>query len=132
MTPTQEPIPELDMYLKAVYGKKAHNIVVLDVRDLTSVADVFIICSGKSSRQVMAIAQHIKDALRREKIRPISVEGLTEGHWVLLDFGSVIFHIFYEPIRAFYDLDGLWIDAKRIECRELEKLNEMTEPNNET
>lgn len=131
MNLTEEPLPEMDIYLNAATGKKAYDIAVLDVRDLTSVADVFIICSGKSSRQVVAIAEHIKSELRKNKIKPISVEGLQEGHWVLLDFGSVIYHIFYEPIRTFYDLDGLWIDARKIEYQQSEQLNPDTEANDE-
>lgn len=132
MTLTDDHIPELDLYLKAVYEKKARDIVVLDVRELTSVADVFIICSGKSNRQVIALADHIKAVLGQQKIKPISVEGLSEGLWVLLDYGSVIFHIFYEPIRAFYDLDGLWIDAKKIERPASEPPNPKTELDDET
>lgn len=131
MNLTEEPLPELDIYLNAATGKKAYDIAVLDVRELTSVAEVFIICSGKSSRQVMAIAEHIKSELRKKKIKPISVEGIQEGHWVLLDFGSIIYHIFYEPIRTFYDLDGLWIDARKIEHQQLERLKNNTESNNE-
>jgi len=132
MTLTDDHIPELDLYLKAVYEKKARDIVVLDVRELTSVADVFIICSGKSNRQVMALAERIKAVLGQQKIKPISIEGLSEGLWVLLDYGSVIFHIFYEPIRAFYDLDGLWIDAKKIDHPASQPPNPKTELNDET
>ena len=131
MNLTEEPLTDLDVYLKAAAGKKAYDIAILDVRELTSVADAFIICSGKSSRQVMAIAEHIKSELRKKKIKPISVEGLQEGHWVLLDFGSVIYHIFYEPIRTFYDLDGLWIDARKIEYQQSEVINPNTESNDE-
>ena len=132
MTLTDDLFPELDLYLKAVYEKKARDIVVLDVRELTSVADVFIICSGKSNRQVMALAERIKAVLGQQNIKPISVEGLSEGLWVLLDYGSVIFHIFYEPIRAFYDLDGLWIDAKKIDRPASEPPNPKTELNDES
>jgi ribosome-associated protein len=92
---------ELDLYIKAALGKKAMNLVALDVHDLTSFADIFIICSGRSNRQVNA--------------KPLSVEGVGDGHWVLLDYGHVIIHVFYEPVREFYDLEGLWLDAKRIE-----------------
>ena len=132
MTLTDDRLPELDVYLKAVYEKKARDVVVLDVRELTSVADVFIICSGRSNRQVTALAERIKAVLGQHKIKPISVEGLSEGLWVLLDYGSVIFHIFYEPIRAFYDLDGLWIDAKKIDRPQTEPPNLKTESTDET
>jgi len=129
------PDPSLDLYVKAALGKKVMDLVVLDVQDLTSFADVFIICSGRSNRQVTAIAEHIQVSLKKHKIRPLNVEGAKEGHWVLLDYGHVIFHIFYEPVRKFYDLEGLWIDAKRIETESLIKYlekNQDAESTNET
>jgi ribosome-associated protein len=107
----------LDLYINAVMGKKALDLVVLDVRELTSFSDIFIICSGRSNRQVSAIAEYVQVNLKKHDIKPLSVEGKKEGHWVLLDYGHVIIHVFYEPVRAFYDLEGLWIDAKRIEAK---------------
>ena len=112
---------ELDLYIKAALGKKAMNLVALDVHDLTSFTDIFIICSGRSNRQVKAIAEHIQIDLKKHKIKPLSVEGVGDGHWVLLDYGHVIIHVFYEPVREFYDLEGLWVDAKRIETPALKK-----------
>jgi ribosome-associated protein len=112
---------ELDLYIKAALGKKAMNLVALDVHELTSFADIFIICSGRSNRQVNAIAEHIQIDLKKHKIKPLSVEGVGDGHWVLLDYGHVIIHVFYEPVREFYDLEGLWLDAKRIETPTLKK-----------
>ena len=106
--------PNLDLYVQAILGRKAESVVVLDVRDLTSIADFFIICSGRSNRQVSAIADYIKRFLKDQAIRPLSVEGYKEGLWVLMDYGSVIIHVFYEETRSFYDLEGLWVDAKRI------------------
>lgn len=110
-----EPVDaSLEVFIKAVLGKKAVNVVAMDVRDLTSIADVFIICSGRSNRQVSAIAEHIERELRKEKIKPLSVEGTNEGQWVLMDYGNVIIHVFFESVRQFYDLEGLWSDAPRI------------------
>jgi ribosome-associated protein len=111
--------PSLDYYVKAVLGRKAFDLVILDVRNLTSIADAFIICSGRSNRQVAAIAESIQVELKKHGIRPLSVEGKKEGHWVLLDYGHVIMHVFYEPVRSFYDLEGLWIDAKKIKTPSL-------------
>ncbi len=111
--------PSLDLYVKAALGRKALGLVVLDVRELTSVADAFIICSGRSNRQVMAIAEFIITELKKAGIKPLSVEGKKEGHWVLLDYGHVIIHVFYESVRNFYDLEGLWVDAKRIKTKSL-------------
>ncbi len=118
--------PSLDLYIKAALGKKALGLVVLDVRELTSVADIFIICSGRSNRQVTAIAEHIQTYLKKHRIRPLSVEGKNKGLWVLLDYGHVIIHVFYEPLRSFYDLEGLWVDAKRIQ---IQTPIEMTDEN---
>lgn len=113
--------PELDIYVRATLGKKAKNLKVLDVRGLTSVADVFIICSGTSSRQVTAMAEHIQITLKKNKIRPLSVEGHREGQWVLMDYGHVLIHLFYEPVRQFYDLEGLWSDAPLVKTRFMNK-----------
>ncbi|MDY6792385.1 MAG: ribosome silencing factor [Thermodesulfobacteriota bacterium] len=111
--------PSLDLYVKAALGRKALEVVVLDVRELTSVAESFIICSGRSNRQVTAIAEFIQTELKKAGIQPISIEGKKEGHWVLLDYGHVIIHVFYESVRDFYDLEGLWVDAKRIQTKSL-------------
>jgi len=116
--------PSLDLYVKAALGRKALGLVVLDVRELTSVADAFIICSGSSNRQVTAIAEFIQTELKKAGKKPLSVEGKKEGHWVLLDYGHVIIHVFYESVRNFYDLEGLWVDAKRIKTKSLIEANE--------
>ena len=123
---TQKTDPKLDLYVKAVLGKKALNVVALDVGGLTSFADVFIICSGRSNRQVSAIADYIKSDLKKHKIKPLSVEGSKDGHWILLDYGHVIIHVFYEPMREFYDLEGLWVDAERIETPALKRAAEKS------
>ena len=117
---------DLDLYIKAALGKKAMNLVALDVHHLTSFADVFIICSGRSNRQVNAIAEHIQVDLKKHKIKPLSVEGVGDGQWVLLDYGHVIIHIFYDPVREFYDLEGLWVDAERIETPTMKKQNKIS------
>ena len=107
--------PSIDPYVKAVLGMKALNVVVLDVHGLASFADTFIVCSGRSHRQVSAIAEFIQKDLKAKGIKPLGIEGLREGHWVLMDYGDVLIHVFYEPVRIFYDLEGLWSDAKRVE-----------------
>ena len=118
---SKDAVLSLDLYIKAASEKKAQNLVVLDVADLTSIADVFIICSGRSNRQVNAIADAIVVNLKKHKIKPLSVEGTKVGHWVLLDYGHVIIHVFYEPVREFFDLEGLWVDAKRITTPAMKK-----------
>ena len=124
---TYEFDPSLDLYVDAALGMKAMYPTVLDVHELSSVADYFIICSGRSNRQVKAIAEHINIELKKQDIRPLSKEGMDDGHWVLMDYGHVIIHIFYEPVRSFYDLEGLWIDAKRIETESMKKQKEAEE-----
>ncbi len=98
--------------------RKAYDLVVMEVRDLTSIADYFIVCSGRSDRQVQSIAQGIEENLRGMGVRPHSVEGAARGQWLLMDFFDVIVHIFYEPVREFYDLEGLWSDAPRAQLPE--------------
>ncbi len=123
------PDPSLKYYINAALGRKATDLVVLDVSELTSFADVFIICTGKSHRQVSAIAEYIKTDLKKQGISPISIEGMSDGHWVLLDYGHILIHVFYDPVRAFYDLEGLWADAKRISVADYVEPNELKEKN---
>jgi len=103
--------------LKAAIEKKALNPVLLELKGRTSFTDYFLLCSGKSDRQVQAIAQAIEEALKKKGIRPLGQEGMTAGRWVLLDYEDVIVHIFLEPVRTFYDLEGLWIDAPRVDLQ---------------
>jgi ribosome-associated protein len=92
--------------------KKAADIVLLDLGELTTLADAFVICSGGSERQIAAIADGITGGLRDEGIKPIGREGTAESHWVLLDFGSVIVHVFTPPERDYYQLERHWAGAK--------------------
>lgn len=98
--------------------KKAYDLVLMEVRHITSIADYFIICSGRSDRQVQSIAQGIQQNLSEKGISPLAVEGMTRGQWVLMDFADVIVHIFYQSVREFYDLEGLWNHAPRVELPE--------------
>lgn len=100
---------------QAALEKKAEDLVILDLRGLTSYTDFLIICSGRSDRQVQAIAEGIEVSLKQEGVRTLGSEGYTEGQWVLLDFGEVVVHVFYQHLRDFYDLEGLWSDAPRVE-----------------
>lgn len=93
---------------------KALDLVVLDVTGLSSFADFFVICSGKSSRQVQGIADNLQESLREQGIRPLGIEGYREGQWVLMDYGDVIVHVFYEPVLLRYDLESLWSESKRV------------------
>jgi ribosome-associated protein len=100
--------------LRAALEKKALEPVLLDVRDLASYTDYILVVSGRSDRQVMAIGDGIIEALGREHVKPIGTEGLRGGQWTLLDFGDVIVHVFYHPVRDLYDLESFWVDAPRV------------------
>lgn len=99
---------------RAGLDRKAEDVVVLDVRGLTSYADYFVLLTGNSDRQVEAIADAVQEKLRAEGQRPLGVEGQGSGRWVLLDYGDVVAHVLYREAREFYDLDGLWADAARV------------------
>jgi ribosome-associated protein len=101
--------------LKAAIEKKALNPVLLELKEMTSFTDYFLLLSGKSDRQVQAIAQAIEETLKRKGIRPLGLEGALGGKWILMDYEDVVVHILLEPVRKFYDLEGLWIDAPRID-----------------
>jgi ribosome-associated protein len=94
--------------------KKADDVVILQVAELTSYADQFVIAAAASERQAQAVARNIVDELRRRGKQPLSTDGLEQGNWVIVDYGSVVVHIFMQSARAYYDLDGFWIDAPRI------------------
>jgi ribosome-associated protein len=110
--------------LQAAIEKKAVDPVLLEMKGISSITDYFLICSGKSDRQVQAIAQAIEKLLKKRGIQPLGQEGTSEGKWILMDYADVIVHIFLEPVRKFYDLEGLWIDASRIDFQKELKIEE--------
>lgn len=91
--------------------RKAYDLLLMDVGEYTSLADFFLICTGRSDTQVQAIAQSIEENLRTLGRKPRTVEGLRTGQWVLMDYGDVVVHIFLESTRDFYDLERLWARA---------------------
>ncbi len=94
--------------------KKAYDLVLVEVGGHSSLADYFLLCTGRSDTQVQAIAQGIEENLKRFGLRLLSLEGFSRGQWVLMDFGDVVVHIFYEPVREYYDLERLWSHAPRV------------------
>ncbi len=100
--------------LKGALEKKALEPVLLDVRELASYTDYILLVSGRSDRQVMAVGDGVLEALSKEGLKPIGTEGLRGGQWSLLDFGDVIVHVFYHPVRELYDLESFWVDAPRV------------------
>lgn len=98
----------------AALDTQAEDLVILDVRGLATFTDYCVIMNGKSTRHVQALAEAIEVALRSKRVKASTAEGLAEGLWVLLDFDDVIVHIFYHEQRKFYNLEGLWSDAKQV------------------
>lgn len=95
--------------------KKAFNVRLLKVEGISSLTDYLIIASGRSDRQVQSVAESVRMGLKNDhETNPLAVEGMNEGRWVLLDYGDVMVHVFQEPVRDFYDLDGLWSDAPEL------------------
>jgi len=97
---------------KLMLEKKATNIKIFDVREITSITDYFIVCDAGSEPQTKAILNHITRTLKGKKTTPINIEGQNKLEWVLIDYFNFIVHIFNEEKRAFYDIDRLWADAK--------------------
>lgn len=94
-----------------VANKKAANILILDMRNITSLADYYVLCDGASARQIRAISDELLEKLKRAGTRVAMIEGTPESGWVLVDFGSVIVHVFSPEQRAYYQLEELWQDA---------------------
>ena len=103
---------------KIIMERKAIDPVMLEIGRLTTIADYFLIASGSSTRQVQAISRHLDRRMREEGCSSYGIEGDQEGQWVLMDYGDVIVHLFYQPYREYYDLEGLWIEAPRLNIQE--------------
>lgn len=97
---------------EAALERKAYDLVVLQVEHLSSIADYFLVATGRSDVQVQAIARGIEERMARENEHPLAIEGLAHGHWVVLDYADVVIHIFFEPARDFYRLERNWTDAR--------------------
>jgi len=109
----------LKIALKAADDKKASDLVILDISDIASFANYFLICSGDSSRQIQAIADEVEEKLRAHGSKPSHIEGYRNAEWVLMDYIDLVIHIFSKKARAFYDLERLWRDGKRINAERL-------------
>jgi len=102
---------------EAALSKKARDVTVIDVRDRTTMADFFVICEGDTDRQTRAIADAVRDAAADRRVKPFHVSGEADGAWILLDYSSVIVHVFLPGERAFYDLESLWQSPRMEEVR---------------
>nr|WP_250160288.1 ribosome silencing factor [Clostridiisalibacter paucivorans] len=105
----------ISIAVEAAEDKKALNITILDISDVTTIGDYFVICTGNSERQVMAIADNIEEKMHESGYSLRNKEGYRTGRWILMDFGDVIVHVFHKEDREFYNLDRVWKDAKKIE-----------------
>ena len=112
---TLSPVEIARMCAEVAVAHKAEEPLILNVAEMASFTDYFVILSGRSTRHVQAVAEHVEKALHEHHLKLMGAEGLAEGQWVLLDAGDVIVHIFYHPVRAFYDLEGLWAEARHVE-----------------
>jgi len=102
------------LIVDAAAEKKAENILLLDVHDLTALTDYFVICEGSSERQINAIYDNILDELKQEGVRPYHKEGTPQSGWILIDYGYVLVHIFSPERRAYYRLEELWQEAPTV------------------
>lgn len=114
LAPNPEPIPAWLLSVHAAESKKAINVRVLDLRDVTSFTDYFVVCTGSNSRHVQAIADEVQKQLHESGQRQTAIEGYQNAEWILADYGDFIVHVFSEEARKYYDLERLWRDAKEV------------------
>ena len=110
---------------RIIKERKAIDPLLFEVSELSSITDYFLIASGNSSRQVQAISRHLARRMREKGYKVYGIEGKNEGQWILMDYGDLVIHIFFDPVREFYNLEGLWIEAPRIEIDEGGKINKV-------
>ncbi len=108
----------MELLCAALVAKKAHDVTVLDIAAVSSVADTFIVASAQSRLAVQALADAVRDAARAAGERPLRSEGHAEGRWICLDFGDIIVHLFQEDVRRYFDLERLWGDAPTLRWQE--------------
>jgi ribosome-associated protein len=109
--PTAELPTEVSRAVELLFDRKATDVSLLDLREVSSATDYFLIASGRSDTHVTAIADHVVDELKREGVRPAGIEGMRGGRWVLVDYVDFVVHVFHPDTREFYQLERLWGDA---------------------
>jgi len=105
------------LVIESIVAHQGLEPVLLKVTDFCSFADFFILCSGGSRRHVLALAQHVEEALAQAGVKPLGVEGLEEGQWVLMDYNTLVVHIFMQPRREFYNLEDLWSEVPKTQIQ---------------
>jgi ribosome-associated protein len=114
-TEPRDPVETAALLCKVALAAKAQDPSLLDMRGLVDYCDVFVILTARNRRHVAAMAEELRMYAKNELgMAPVGIEGLPAARWVLVDFGSVIIHLFDQPLRGFYNLDGLWVDAPRL------------------
>jgi len=115
-TPFDQLDPELQLAIRCADDKKAVEMIALDLREVASFTEFFVIATGANQRQVQAIADEINEQLKKQlRRRPVRIEGYSTAEWVLLDYGDFVIHLFNKEARDFYDLERLWRDARRVD-----------------
>lgn len=122
---------DLKKYLIPLFERKTKSVSAIEVKEFTSYTDTLIIVEAASQRQTNSIAEHLIKNLKNLKIKPLGMEGVKEGQWALLDYGEVIIHIFESEKKAFFDLEGLWADAPRIDLSEFQSEKKKAEKDND-
>lgn len=116
LTPFADLDDEVKLALHSASEKKAFSIIALDLREVATFTEFFLICSGANQRQCQAIADEIEEQLKKQlRSRPVRIEGYSSAEWILMDYGDFIVHVFEKNAREFYDLERLWRDAKSVE-----------------
>ena len=118
MSPKKQSLNEAEMALalgRIAHERKPRETILLDLRKVCSFTDFMLILTGRSTRQVISLGEHILRQAKNLGMRTLGREGLRQGHWILLDFGPVVVHVFLDEVKDYYDLEGLWIDARRHE-----------------
>ena len=116
---TTEQKSQLQLCYNALLDKQAEEVLILDLRGVTNIADFFVICHGTSTRQVQAISDNVEKAFRKSGTKHFHVEGREKGDWVLMDFSDMVIHIFHKTTRGLYSLERLWSDAKKVEVGDM-------------
>ncbi len=112
--------------ISAASDIKGFDISVLDVTDVFSLSDYFVIISGRSDRHVQGITNNIEASLTSAGYKPVTIEGYDKAHWVLIDFGDILVHVFYEQVRSMYDLEALWTNARKLDINQLNKAKSIS------
>jgi ribosome-associated protein len=108
-----------DLIIKLLEDKKGEEILPIDLRKKVDFADYFLLCSAHSTKHAQGLADYLTLELEKIGIMPLSVEGMEQGNWIVLDYGSIVVHIFYEPIRRLYNLEELWLDQPQRRVKKL-------------